>query len=86
MPERAKGNAVGLAQMFDAQHVVEMTVRIDRQHRFEPVFGEETVECGIFFGGGISGVDDRALLRVVPNDVGVLLYRIESQAGDFHDM
>lgn len=50
--------------MFDAQHVVEMTVRIDRQHRFEPVFGEETVECGIFFGGGISGVDDRALLRV----------------------
>lgn len=36
--------------MFDAQHVVEMTVRIDRQHRFEPVFGEETVECGIFFG------------------------------------
>ena len=86
LAREGEGNAVGLAQMFDAQHVVEMTVRIDRQHRFEPVFGEETVECGIFFGGGISGVDDRALLRVVPNDVGVLLYRIESQAGDFHDM
>ena len=84
---RRKGerDAVALLEVLDAQRVVEMAVGVDRHDGFQPVLGDEVVQCGIFARVAVSGVDDDALFSVVPDDVGVFLYRIELQAGDFHN-
>ena len=80
-----EGDAVALFEVLDAQRVVEMAVGVDRHDGFQPVLGDEVVQCGIFARVAVSGVDDDALFGVVPDDVGVFLYRIELQAGDFHN-
>ena len=45
----------------------------------------EVVQRGVLARVAVSGVDDDARFGVVPDDVGVFLYRIELQAGDFHN-
>ena len=63
-----------------------MAVSVDRQDGFQAVFGDEVVQRGVLAGIAVPGVDDGALFRVVPDDVGVFLYRVELQAGYFHNL
>ena len=65
--------------------MVEMAVGVDRQNGFESVLGDEVVECGVFARVAVAGVDDDGFGGVVPDDVGVFLYRVELQAGYFHN-
>lgn len=77
-------NVVAAAQVLDAERVVEVPVGVDGHDGPQPVFGDEVVQRGVFARGAVAGVDDDALQRVVPKDIGVLLDRIEREAGDFH--
>ena len=70
--------------MGDAQRVVEVAVGVGRQDGSEPVFGDEIVERGVLARVAVAGVDDDGFERVVPDDIGVFLDRIELQAGYFH--
>ena len=84
LAREGEGNAVALLEVSDAQRMVEMAVGVDGHDGFEPVSGDEVVQRGVLARRGVPGVDDDALLRVVPDDIGVLLYGIELQAGCFH--
>lgn len=77
-----EGNAIGLLQEFDPQRMVEVTVGIDRQHGLEAVAFDELLQGGVLARGAVAGIYDDALQRVVPDDVGVLLNRIESKRCD----
>ena len=77
-------DAVAFFEVGDAQRVVEVAVGVGRQDGSEPVFGDEIVERGVLARVAVAGVDDDGFERVVPDDIGVFLDRIELQAGYFH--
>ena len=64
--------------------MIEMTVGVNRRHGLQPVLVDEVFQGRILLRIAVAGVDDDALLRVVPDDVGVLLYRIENKGRDIH--
>ena len=77
-------DAVAFFEVGDAQRVVEVAVGVGRQDGPEPVFGDEIVERGVLARVAVAGVDDDGFERVVPDDIGVFLDRIELKAGYFH--
>ena len=79
-----EGDAVLPFEELHAERVVEVAVGVGRQHGVQSVLLDEVAQRRILAVVAVAGVDDGALVRLVPEDVGVLLNRIEGQAGDFH--
>ncbi len=80
-----EGHAVLAAQKLHPHRMVEMAVGIDSRHGLQPPFVDEILQSRILLRIAVSGVYDDALLRVIPDDVGIFLNRIENKGRDVHD-
>ena len=79
-----EGDAVLPLEELHAERVVEVAVGVGRQDGVQPVLLDEVAQRRVFAVVAAAGVDDGALVRLVPEDVGILLNGVEGQAGDFH--
>jgi hypothetical protein len=84
LAREGEGDAVGIFEKLHAQRMVEVPVGVDRHAGVQPARVDELFEPGVLALVGVAGVDDDALVRVVPHHVGVFADRIELQRCYFH--
>lgn len=66
------------------QHMIHMAVRIQQFYGLQPFFFDEVGQLFPLMFIGTTGIDDGAVLLVIPNEVGVLLKRIENKLFQMH--
>lgn len=77
---------ISICHIAVAQYVVYVAMRIDQLYRSEAFAANEVAQLLLFCCSMTTGVNDNALMRLVVQDVGIFLKRIESKGANLEHL